>query len=557
MAGDRFIELASGDNRHVLDVLFHHASEAITVQDRGGRVVYANPRAAALVGASSESDLLNYDGREIVSTFEMVDESGSTLDPDHLPGPRVLQGGVAVSEMVVGYRKKGDQRSVRWSRVRASPVKNDAGEVVWAINFSLDITEHVQRAESERLLATIQEVLGSSIEVEAVADALADVVVPRFADWVGVHVLDDSGYLRSVAMRYPDTEIVEKLFAIIPQDILPVGQDHMQSRVVASREAETLTITDEVLAGVSEEVSPELAEALRSLELISVVCLPLRTTHEVIGTLTVARSGSDTPFDSSDVSLLSTIADRAGVALANAILFAHQHELAQAVSRGLQPREIPHVPGLTMSVRYRPYAHISKVGGDFYDVIPLSPERCAIIVGDIEGKGTSAAGVVATARNTLKATIALDPSARTVVERLNATLLAEVPPRLCTLAYLLVERHGDSVEVEVSLAGHPPPLVLRSDGSVTEAGRPSPPAGVLERIEPFEDRLMMSSGDILLAYTDGLLAGHDSSVDALKARLSRVTFGSIDDLLDMLIETVEEAVTGFHDDVVLVAFMVD
>ncbi len=556
MAGDRFIELALGEDRHVLDVLFHHASEAITVQDREGNVVYANPRALALIGARSQEDL-DRNGPELVSNFEMVDESGSPLDPSELPGRKVLDGGVAVSEMVIGYRRKGADRGVRWSRVRASPVKNDAGEVVWAINFFLDITEHVQRAESARMLATFQEALGSTFEVDAVAGALADAVVPGLAEWVGVHVLDDAGYLRSVAMRNPDSALVETLFAIVPQDIVAVSQDQLQARVVSSGEAETVTITDEVLEGVAAEVGQDLADVLRALEVLSVACLPLWGTDQVIGTLTVGRSGPDTRFGSADLALLTAIADRAGVALANALLFAHEHELAETVARGLQPKEIPDTPGLTVGVRYRPLAHFSKVGGDFYDVIPLSPTRCVIFVGDIEGKGTSAAGVVAVARHTLKATIALDPSATTVIDRLNATLVAEAPPRLCTLAYLLVDRNDDGVEVEVSLAGHPKPLVLRTDGSVDEIGDPSPPAGVFDHIEPVPFRLEMTRGDVLVAYTDGLLAHHDSSVEVLKTRLRRTSSDSIEELLDDLMATVEGDDTGRNDDVVVVAFRID
>lgn len=538
----------------MLDVLFRHASEAITVQDREGRVVYANPRAMALTGFPAGTGMVDADGGAIVAKFELIDGAGKPLDPAELPGRQVLEGRATFAEKVIGYRARNHDRHVRWSQVRASPIKDDAGRVVWAINFFLDITERVERERSEKLVAGLHESLSSSLDVRSVADALADVVVPGITDWAAVHILDDGGFLQVMALRHPQTEAAKELFEDVNQQRLPLTSDHMPGRVVASGRPEVrMTMTGDV-SNRAESIMGPMREVLERLDVKSVACLPLRAADRTVGTLTVARSGAQEPLDSPTVSLLSTVTERAGVALANALLVAHERELARFVTRSLEPPDIPDLPGLAVSVRYRPQALISKVGGDFYDVIRLSEDRCAIFVGDIEGKGTSAAGLVATARQTLRATIESDPNATTVFRRLNAALLSEVPARLCTLAYILIERIGEKAEIEVSLAGHPPPLKVSADGSATELGRPSPPAGVMASLEPFRDRATLGSGDIVIAYTDGVLAADDASGDGLKAHLAGLAFSSLEDLLDGLVEAAEGP--GFRDDVVLLGIRV-
>ena len=92
MPGDRFIELATAEDRRVLDILFRHASEAVTVQDLSGRLLYANDEAARLVGFSTGADLVSTPPEEIMSRFEMIDRTGAPLTVDSLPGRKVIAG---------------------------------------------------------------------------------------------------------------------------------------------------------------------------------------------------------------------------------------------------------------------------------------------------------------------------------------------------------------------------------------------------------------------------------------------------------------------------------
>ena len=160
MPGDRFIELATAEDRRVLDILFRHASEAVTVQDLSGRLLYANDEAARIVGFRTGAELVSAPPEEIIGRrFEMVDRSGSPLAVDSLPGRRG-DGGAPVAEAVHRISSTWLAHVLRWSRVRASPIKNDAGEVVLVINFFQDITSQFRREEIRELLYTVYEALG-------------------------------------------------------------------------------------------------------------------------------------------------------------------------------------------------------------------------------------------------------------------------------------------------------------------------------------------------------------------------------------------------------------
>ncbi|HEY4607236.1 MAG TPA: PAS domain-containing protein, partial [Acidimicrobiia bacterium] len=228
MPGDRFIELATDEDRHVLDILFRYASEAITVQDHSGRLLYANDTAASMLGFSSGEELASTPLEEIVARFEMIDRSGDPVAADELPGRRVLEG-EPFAEAVIGYRRKGAQRA-RWSQIRASPIKNDAGEVVLVINFFSDISAQVRRAEDQELRALAYEALGSSLDREENLQALAMTLVPRIGSWCSVHLLDGER-LEPAAAAYPDTDDDGTLVRTTGEGPISIVEDRLQARV--------------------------------------------------------------------------------------------------------------------------------------------------------------------------------------------------------------------------------------------------------------------------------------------------------------------------------------
>ncbi|MDP9493653.1 MAG: SpoIIE family protein phosphatase [Actinomycetota bacterium] len=556
MPGDRFIELAMSEDKHVLDVMFKHASDAVTVQDTNGRLVYANDRAARLIGFESAEEMLRTPVTDMLNRFDMIDRDGNPFPLDALPGRRVIAG-EPVTEEIVGYQRRGDH-SIRWSRVSASPIKNDAREIVLVINFFSDITDEIRQEENRLVLSAANELLGASLEVGENVKALAKLIVPNLASWFGVHLLGDHGNLTPMEVVHPDTEDANYLVKIRERELVSLDSDEMEARVVRTMTPEIIpVITPEMLQIAESTRGAAFVDLIRRLEFRSVVCVPLRMGNQGIGALTAARSGSEPPFDRNDVDLLLSIAERAAISLDNARLYEHEREVSIMLQKGLAPRFLPAIEGIELAARYQPLSRIGHLGGDFYDVIEVSPKHWSMVVGDIEGKGVSAAAAVGLARHTVRATVTVDSTPMTVVGALNRALLEEEQQRMCTLAYCVLEQSVDGHVLRVSLAGHPPPLIVSSSGEITTVGRPCPPAGVISELLPIVEEVNLSPGDTVIMYTDGVALPGLAPPESMEKMLAGETELALGLMLDMILDKVQDAHQArVPDDVALLGFRV-
>ncbi|HYJ23798.1 MAG TPA: SpoIIE family protein phosphatase [Acidimicrobiia bacterium] len=555
MPGDRFIELATAEDRRVLDILFRHASEAVSIQDRSGRLLYANDEAARIVGFRTGAELVSTPPEDIIRRFEMVDRSGSPIPLESLPGRRVLAG-APVAEAVIGYRRPDSPR-VRWSQVRASPIKNDAGEVVWVINFFQDITSQFRRDEIRELLYIVYEALGSSLDRDENLQSLAKALVPRMGTWCAVHMLE-GGTLIPVAMVHPDDEDAQTLVNMSDPGPISLDDDHIQARVARTEKPEIIeAISEEMLQEAEDRTSKELIDVVRRLDLNSVACVPIAIGRRVIGTLTLARSFPEAELDMADVDALAAVADRAAAALENAGLFQQQREIAETLQIVLTPKTLPRVPGFRLAARYQPLSLVGHVGGDFYDVFPIADGRTAVLVGDIAGKGVKAAAAVGLARYTLRSTIALDPNPATVITRINESLLEE--EQMCTLAYAILENHGDRFRLRVTLAGHPPVVVVTADGSVERLGEPCPPVGVMAEVIPIEVERWLAPGDTIVMYTDGYAFSGMNPPESVEVALSKCETNDPDRLLSEMLDLLltDLGPKGPKDDIALLALVAE
>ncbi|MEV5357824.1 SpoIIE family protein phosphatase [Streptomyces sp. NPDC052693] len=192
-------------------------------------------------------------------------------------------------------------------------------------------------------------------------------------------------------------------------------------------------------------------------------------------------------------------ADRARLAAALAVL-----------QQSLVPDSLPAVPGLETAVHYHT-ASPDRLGGDFYDLFPVAGDRWAFFLGDVCGKGPEAASLTSLTRYTLRAAAHHDPEPASALATLNAVLheryTGDGNPRYCTCIFGIVEpagEHGPAV-VRLASGGHPPALVLRSDGSA--AYLPTPGGllvGVLTDAPIGTASTVLHPGDTLVLYTDGL-----------------------------------------------------
>ncbi|HWL49879.1 MAG TPA: SpoIIE family protein phosphatase [Acidimicrobiia bacterium] len=546
--------MATAEDRRVLDILFRHASEAVTVQDRSGRLLYANDEAARILGFSTGAELVSTPSEEIVRRFEMVDRTGSPLPVESLPGRRVMAG-APFADTVIGYRRPGSTR-VQWSRVRASPIKNDAGGVVLVINFFQDITAQFRRDEIQELLYTVYEALGSSLDRDENLQELARALVPRMGSWCAVHLIQ-GGILVPVATVYPDEDDARTLVHMVGPNQISLDENRLQARVAKSGRPEVIGAITEEMVEEAETSGGDLIGVVRRLDLNSVACVAISVGRRVIGTLTLARSSPDPELDMADVDVLAAVADRTAAAMENAGLYEQQREIAETLQTVLTPKTLPRVPGVELAARYRPLSLVGHVGGDFYDVFPTADGRTAVLVGDIAGKGVEAAAAVGLARYTLRSTIALDPTSATVINRINESLLEE--DRMCTLAYLILEAQGDRFKLRVTLAGHPPPIIIHQDGAMERLGQPCPPVGVLPKLTPIEDERWLAPGDMVVLYTDGYaFEGHDPP-DSVELALAKCEVGNPGHLLDQMITllSADLAPKKPRDDMALLVLLID
>ena len=226
-------------------------------------------------------------------------------------------------------------------------------------------------------------------------------------------------------------------------------------------------------------------------------------------------------FDVADVDLLVAIARQGAQALDRARLYEERAYVAQTLQSGLLPRALPDIPGLEVAVRYRPVGDGSEVGGDFYDLVQLGDEAWLLAIGDVCGKGAQSAVLSGIVRSTIRALALAAPedavAPAVVLEGVNSALLREgsVAALATAACGLLRPRSADTFAVRLSAAGHPPPLLLRGDGTIEAVEAPGAMLGIGPNAAPATTDVELRPGDLLLLYTDGIL----------DARTGRETFG--------------------------------
>lgn len=532
--------------------------EGITVQAVDGSLVFANDAAAAMVGFSSAAEMLGAERGEIAARYELFDEEGGTLAPDRLPGRAALRG-EEPPEILVRWRR-ASTGTEHCSLVRARPVRDETGQVRFAVNVFRDVTERqvaldALRASEARLAflaAASRRLMATSLEPRRVLAQVADLVVPELADWCVVREFSDEGGVERVAIG-PSTfergELVARLEAYgDPLQGHPALQELQSGRSL---------LFGEVAPSMLEELArdAEHLELLRQLGLRSLMLVPLRTRGRTIGVLSLAGGSRRPPYGDADLALAEEFAARVAATVDNARSFAIEHATAETLARALLPGRLPEIPGVALAARYRA---AGDVGGDFYDCFPLGEGTWMLVVGDVCGRGIQAASMTGLTRHTVRAAALHASSPAAVLSDLNRVLLDAagegmgawlskergVEPSFCTVCVATVTPTTEGARVVVSSAGHPLPFVLGRSGSLAEVGRPGSLLGVVTDFRVSEESCDLGAGDALVLFTDGITerrrAGHLFEED-LPAVLREAAGSSADGLA----QRVEDAALSF------------
>ena len=479
-----------------LDGILGALGEAVTVQDARGRIEYANQAAAALLGLPGVHAVLTAEPGELNARFDIRDADGEPVGEDDLPGPRVIRGESPEPLLTQHmYRATGRRR---WFLTKATPLRDETGQTL-AVNVIQDVTEQHEAAMRQRFFAEAGEALASSLDFEETLRAVARLAVPRLADWCGVELPDDRGRLQQVALAHVDPATVERARDL--RDRYPPDPDAPMGpyAVLRSGEAQLVTeVPDSLLVQATED--DEHLEALRALNIRSGMSVPMITGGRVVGVITFVYSESGRVYQEGDLAFAQELGARAAVAIENARLYTERSEVARTLQASLLPEELPEVEGWRFAADYRPGERGADVGGDFYDVFAVGDGHMALL-GDVTGKGVTAAVLTSLVRHTAKTAATFDSRPSAVLSVVNGALLQR--PLIAPVTMLCVRLRGR--EATLAVGGHPLPLLKRAGGRCEKVGNPGLLLGAVEEYADAEAvTITLEPGDTLLLYTDGV-----------------------------------------------------
>jgi PAS domain S-box-containing protein len=285
-----------------------------------------------------------------------------------------------------------------------------------------------------------------------------------------------------------------------------------------------------------------LGESVTSRERV-----PLLAGDRTIGVLEVGTL-FERRFTDADLALLGLAAERAALSIERVRLFEREHQIAQELQRSLLPARLPIVPGLSMAARYLPGGAGTRVGGDWYDTIPLPGGRVALVIGDVAGRGVGAAATMGQLRSALRAYLLDGAAPADALERLNRFLLALGWDSMATALVLVVE--PATGRLTYANAGHPPPVVLGAEGVARYLRESlSVPLGALDVPGYSDGTAALEPGATLVLYTDGLVEQRDELLDRGIARLERALVETGGAEPELLCERViDRTLSGGSDD---------
>ncbi|MFF3201213.1 SpoIIE family protein phosphatase [Streptomyces sp. NPDC002962] len=464
-------------------------------------------------------------------------------------------------------RTGGEARAHAWL-ARMAPVTDADGRIRGVCLSAHDFTENYLARERLQLVNEASVRIGSTLDVLRTAQELAEVCVPALADFVSVDLLDpqDGGELPSrfsppVGLRRAAHHSVN---AGSPEAVAKPGE--VQHYPAGSPQADSLVAGHTIIGSLAEggldawlAWDPARGARVRELGIHSTMSVPIMARGMTLGVAVLTRFRRPDPFTPDDVLLAEEITARAAVCIDNARRFSRERETALALQRSLLPRSLPRTAAVDAASRYLPAAR-AGVGGDWFDVIPLSGMRVAMVVGDVLGHGIQASATMGRLRTAVRtlADIDLAPDELLthlddLVVRLSEEAGAEGNPGEVGASCLYAVYDPVSRRCTLARAGHPAPVVLRPNGPARRVELPAGPALGVGGL-PFESaELELAEGSVLAFYTDGLIESREREADS-GLRLLSETLAAYADSLDETCDRILHALLppgGTADDVAL------
>lgn len=479
----------AGEELYRLAQVVRSTRDAVLSKDLDGVITSWNPAATRIYGYSEA---------------EAVGSHISLLIPaDHKNEEQEILARVRRGEVVETYeteriRKDGVRIDVS---LTVSPIDHPQRGIVGASVIARDITAEKRRRQAREFLVAASRGLDASLDFDRTARTIVETAAPELAEVCVLDFVRRDGWIGNSVVGAANPEVGKALEEIRRRTPLDPRCEHPVAQVLRSgqpmvwRDLTSPSVMEDI---VQSEAHRKLIEETRYQ---SAAVAPLVARGSTLGALSFLHASTDLRYEAIDLQLLGELADRAAMALDNARLYEERDRIAQNLQRGLRPPEPPFVNGLDIAVVLDAYGEGMEIGGDLYDVLPTS-DGCWIMIGDVTGKGSAAAGISVALRHSMRGLARELDDPRELLGRLNEMLLEGHSLNDFATALLLRLRRGaDCWSVSLAAAGHPPAIHVTSGGSVQLGGGTVLGAWADAPVPVHETELL--PGETLVLSTDG------------------------------------------------------
>ena len=406
--------------------------------------------------------------------------------------------------------------------------------------------ERVTRRRTERLQALTAGLSGALTSGDVGAIFIDEVIDAIGADAAALSVADaETGQMHPVAWKGVPDELIEERG-------VPLGADRPGAKALRRRRPAYYGSVEHLAADF-----PRSRERAEGSGMETFAYLPLSAAGSPVGLAVLgwrepgSLSADDRPF-------LEAIAGQCALALDRARRYEAERDIAETLQRSVLPETVPSMEGVRVAALYLPGSSAVDVGGDWFDTLTLADGNLGFVVGDVVGKGVEAAATMAQLRNGMRALTLDRRTPGETVTKLNLLLASYTDVPFATLAYVTLNPRTHAATI--TLAGHPPPLVVSPEGDVRYLEGPGGlPLGADPDASYTEWRTTLEPGATVVLYTDGLVERPDRSIDEgldLLARAAGRAPREPDDFISSLVE--ELLGPGARgDDVALLAILLD
>ncbi|MFF1278575.1 sodium/proline symporter PutP [Streptomyces marokkonensis] len=543
-----------GASQMMLTSFLTHAPVGLAVLDTDLRYVWVNDPLDRLVPLGDRLGRLVHEVLPPAEAGLFQEKMGTVLDT----GRPVMD---------CEFLTTDDPERARAMSVSFFGMKDRRDRIVGILYMLIDVTERRRAQERLALLNDAGARIGSTLDVRRTAQELADVTVPPLADFVAVDLLDsvmrgeepDPGPvgMGPVIRRAGQASVREGC----PEGSLDVGEAvrRAPSSPVTHCLRESRTLVERTLdrtasPWVTED--PSLGASILKYDFRSLMVVPVRARGVTLGVATFARSRRSAPFEVDDVRLAEEIVSRAAVSVDNARRFTRERTASRAMQQFLLPQVLTGGSALEVASWYQPAGVPSGVGGDWFDVVPLSGARVALVVGDVVGHGMNAAATMGRLRAAVRTLANLDLPPDELLAHLDDLVIglmgahddneAEAVAGAGFMGATCLYAVYDPVSRRCTLAraGHLPPVLVTPGGTAEVLDLPAgPPLGL--GYLPFEAaELELAEGSLLAFYTDGLVETADRDIDEGISRLGHALAKPGETLEDVGRGAVDTLLTG-------------